>query len=348
MNTTPDRPHSAKDMTRRVAATVEHLHACEQRMISQLRQAGVFEYVNEQSDRGGKWAMLAHLVAPALIYRTHRRWREGTATVYSLHPDMVREACDVEHERVAAQSLEHLFHVNPLLVFPEPVRCVNVDGSDATLVAVYVTGLNKTTGQQCDTDDADRTGIRLVLVTRQDRDGREITEHAVVHLDTRTDWFDVEHEVREAARRQVQLDPMDFGYEQHLVASRSKLVPALAVLLYVTSNDMDHEPAPTRPADAKRKGRRQAARQQHEVVNVGWRLGPALADERRTYERTRSSGGGGGTKAPHPRRAHYAHRWADQEHTVYTHRWFRKATYINRPDVTGDPVPTIVTVGQTD
>lgn len=341
-------PHSPKELTRRAAGTVDLLNVHGNKMVAVLRAAGLYDYVNAQSAVGGQYALPRDMVAPALTYRTHRRWRESGAVVYNVHPDMVTVACDIDYDRVAARSLDNLPHVNPVLVFPEPVACNNVDGRSSTLAAVYVTGLNHDTRQQCDTDDPQRTGLRLVMVTEERRHDRHTVEHATVHLDTRGDWFDPEELLISAAQRQHQIDPAGFTYDQHLTACRSKLTPALAVLLYVTANDMDHQAAPMRPAQRKRQGRRAANEVQPQVVNVGWREGPPLMAERRAYESRATTGGAaGGRRRAHPRRAHYAHRWADAERTVFTHRWFRKATYIHRPD-SGDVPTTIVPVGRTD
>lgn len=333
----------AKELTRRAGRIVEMLDGHNQKLIAKLRRAGVYDYLNG-FDEGGKLAFPPELMTPALVHRAHKHWRDGTATVYNVHPDMAREACDVEHLRVAARSMDHLPHVNPLLVFPEPVPCVHVDGVDCVLTAVYVAGMDHRTLRLCDTDAPVRTGMRLMMVT--EHDDRQRIEYASIRLDTRTEWIDVEEEIDKAARRYTELDVLDgrWGYERHLRACRSKLMPTLAMLMYVTSTDMDHQPAPKRPADAKRAGRRSASRP-IELVNVGWREGPEMAADRRAYEALKRGGEtGGAKKVPHPRRAHYAHRWADAERTVFTHRWFRRATYVNRPELDGSPTPTIVTV----
>jgi hypothetical protein len=335
-----ERGLSRKEMTRRVGEYLAVLRRDNARAVATLRQAGRFDYVNSNGAIGGKFALERELVGPALIYRAYSRW-QVTSTVYNFHPDMITALGETQHKKVPALTLDVVPHVNPMLCFPQPQMCVDANGDPAELIATYVTGMDTTTRTLCDTNDDRRTGLRMVVVTRNVA-RPESLEHATFKLGTRTGWLDFDAEVAKAAQRQAHLDPDGQTVEQHATASSLKLQLALRALMYVTSKGMDHAPAPE-PRKTSRKVSRKAGPVQPRIYDVGFTEGPDLAAALRQYERSASGTGTGGSVRPHPRRSTYAIRWTGPGGLVPESRFVR-ATYIHRPKAGEVTTPTIIAV----
>ncbi|GLZ43528.1 hypothetical protein [Actinokineospora sp. NBRC 105648] len=330
-----------RELARAAAVHLDDLRVQHANLVRVLRQTDTLRYVDEAAESSGRMAIPAPLAAPALSYRTHKRWA-ADGVVYSVHPQMLDALAQVDRDRVPAGVLAHLPHRNPLLLFPSPVPCVGAAGTPTGLIAVYVSGVDAGGRRMTDTDDADCVGYRLTMVCR-DSTG---LEEAATRLHIADGWF--HPEVRAAAARSADLDKAARGERAHTVAQhaaalRSKLLPALDALMYVCSLGAEIEPATApRAAAARRPARRAKPAAAETVHHVGWRLGPALADPARAQPAT--STGTGGAKTPHPRRSHYGIRWTGPGKTVPRSTLIR-GSFINRAQLDGPPVPTIYPAG---
>lgn len=347
MTTDTTEAPSTRELARRTARTLDMLRTTHTNFVAELAKAGILDYVNTVSEGFGRMAVPSHLVLSTLMHRAYHHW-SLRPTVYSVHPAMVAELGQMDLAPFPAKVLEHLPHRSPLIVFPDPVPVRDMDGECGWLTAVYVSGVAPDGRRICDTHDPARRGIRLALVT--ERPGSSNIEVATLHLETTGENVDPQACLDKTAQRCLELDAgrggMGIGTELHRAALTSKLRPALDTLIYLCSKGMDSSEVPAAEGKRKRgKGQRlkPTPEQTAQVVNVGYRLGPQLADARRRHQSDRDRAGSTGrTVAPHPRRAHYGIRHTGPGRSVPVLTFIRP-TFIHADQADGG-VPTIVPV----
>lgn len=337
-----------RDLARAAAQHIADLRTHQNNVRAALTRHATIDTIDAAFDTHGRAPIPAPLAAPAISYRTHRAW-ERAAVVYAMHPAIVTELASAEPARVPAAALDHLPHPNPLIVWPDPPPCVDMDGGPARILAAYIVGVGGNRRSITTTDDPDRTGYRITVVARLPNG---ILEEGGIRLDTGPhDWFDHDTAIESAAHRSVEINTAaglaSSTIDAHTRALRSKIGPALDALLYVTSIGADLNPLQTRTRRTPRRAAsttKARSKGDANVLGVGWTLGPALDAPRHTTPEPVPGTTPATTKRPHPRRAYYATRWTGPGRTVPRNAYIR-ATYIHRDQLTTNPTPTIATVG---
>jgi hypothetical protein len=333
---------TAGDLARATAGVVDELKVRNVETVAALCRLHVLSDVHRVLGTGGRLKMTNESAGWAQAYLTHRQWA-SMATTYSMHPLMVGELAEVDRSRMPTAVLNHIPHRNPMIVFPQPLPCLNHDSSTGELLAAYVVGDGPR--GTVDTDSADREWLRLVLATRTATD----LELAVVNLDTRDEWYSADEAIDRSATENARTaqrtvdSPYSPNADDNAAALRSRMLPVLDALTYVCSLGADIQPAPTSRPHGKRARRRERDPAPAALdLRVGWQLGPQLADLRRHYAEHRGEPGDG-TMRPHPRRGFYAIHWTGPGRTV-PRNTLRRPTYVNRDKLDGPPPTTIVPV----
>ncbi|WP_439681494.1 hypothetical protein [Embleya sp. MST-111070] len=249
----------------------------------------------------------ADLVDVASHVGIWRMWARRGRVTYDLNEHMAGELYRSRTDALPGDVLSRLPHINPLVVLPDPWPA-SYKGVDGLVRGFFVFGFNQAPEQQTYTDD-DIEGLGLLFVVDLlDDQTAEVGSQAYVRMNIPTGLkqFTVSQAVNYAGARA----------EAHWSRARDKpavyamfeeiLRPALSILIYLCCDNRDlADPPVVKPA--KKKRRRVQRNRDPFVVEVGWRMGPALHAARRAAGRVRQGDGfpSGVRQAPHQRCGHF-------------------------------------------
>jgi hypothetical protein len=252
--------------------------------------------------------------APMAFWNEHKQ-------VYTMHPTLTRElrATGV-NDKLPGEILQHLPHPDPMFVFPDGIEIELPEGERGSLIAINVCGAHVTgPGHANFASTLDETSNGLyfnALAEVYDEDGTVVDwDYCHTSIPISDEAFTIASVIDDTRdyysfdgkRATEGMDERRLAYVHQVVGI------ALAHLLYVSTVDVDIAPprnttaaqnAPLAAAGPRRRPRPT----KHQPV--GYVIGPALDAARREHEKNAATGGGGGTKGPHVRKAHF--------HTVRT------------------------------
>jgi len=248
-----------------------------------------------------------------------RLWQRHKV-VYRVHPGLAEELLETSTDtKIPAQVLRRLPHPDPFVVFPAPIPTTVKNPVEPLIHQPVIYGMLVTgrtsNGTPCSTADPALEILRVCLTAKlhyatlgETHEELELTipvsdtiktftvDQLIATMNTMT-WAATED------------DELRTGYQL-----------ALAVLLYLCSDDRDEQTASTRPRKPKRGNKTQQP-QQAQVIDLGYNIGPRLAAARHNSSASPSAATGTGVR-PHLRRAHWQSYWTGPRgHQSAVMRW---------------------------
>ncbi|MFD7835515.1 hypothetical protein [Streptomyces sp. NPDC059761] len=273
-----------------------------------------------------------------------RMWGHRGRVTYDLNEHFASELYRSTSERMPGSVFDHLTHINPLVVLPDPWPI-----HDGLVRGFYIFGLRQDTRRMqlwpCYTDERERQNLGLLFVVDLvDPETGEIRQqtHVTMHVPTSREQFTLQDAVSFSMARE------ETPNLQATVSSvfTQLMRPALSVLLYLCCDNRDMvEPRHLDLTSAHRQ-RKQRDRDPF-FVEVGYRIGPRLHGVRRATGRVLPGQGipSGVEQAPHQRSGHFRQVRFGPKLASSTTKWINP--YWVRLDLlsdTEDPINMVVPV----
>ncbi|UFS99122.1 hypothetical protein [Nocardia huaxiensis] len=266
----------------------------------------------------------------ARLWRRHR-------VVYRVHPGLAAGliATDTQSE-VPCEVFRRLPHPNPFIVFPVPLLApiaqnhfgLTVVGQPM-YVGMLITGVNEFE-QLCSTTDPDVRQLCVALASTIHYEGQSPGHDETLLFIPLTGKFSVDGLIE----RNTEYESLgEFsGDDQRMVYNL-----AFSLLLYLCS---DHRDARTHQPEVGRRGKK-ARRTAHNVIDVGFDIGPDLQAVHNDFGDENDGTGPSGHVRPHLRRAHWHTYWTGpRDNPTPVIRWLHpivvhKEAKQDRPAVIG-------------
>lgn len=271
--------------------------------------------------------------------RVEKLWRTQGRQVLSMHPGLTAEVRMATSAKIVPEVFATLPYRDPLVVFPggidipswkdgETMRCLGffthgrIDHVEAfhqrpgaSAATIFDEGVTITS-----THDAAAGVFSVIIVNAVESPGREPMyeyNRIAFPLDGPTTLKEIiDQKVANygwaggalAAEKWVDADQI-----AQQAFMRSQLSVALGSVMYLCSTVLDAETVP------KSRIRRAWGPQQRQVpnlINVGWRIGPALTAARAQARQKEATEHPGRTLPPHQRRAHFKTVWTGEGRSV--------------------------------
>lgn len=246
--------------------------------------------------------------APLSYWNLHKQ-------VYTMHPGLTRglDATDIE-DKIPGAELQKLPYPDPLFVFPEGIPVVLNTGEPGRLTAVQVSGAVVSApghAQITSTRDDRSNGLYLHAFTEVLNDEGNVKDWDLCHtsipfgetftiasvIDRTRDYYTVDsHGITEGLN-----DDRTLAYVRRVVGI------ALSHMLYVVSRNAEIAAPRNTTTAQNEQGKRMEPRAPRPIKHqpVGYVIGPAIDAARREHSNSIAASGGGGTKSPHWRKAHF-------------------------------------------
>jgi hypothetical protein len=257
--------------------------------------------------------------------------------VYAMDEDLLGYLSQTASSAVPSQILRNLPHADPYVLLPPP-------DPDDERAAYYLTHLGNPWGafvfgryndgrQLCSTSDERRQDLGLMFIGSLEVDGRPVVQALRCTIPLRKRMITVEDAV-EATIEQ-------FVFNEHLGEDdrqqfegwlRTYVALILNCLLYICTDQPDvvtYRPGLNQAGKVKKQGRRQQRRPRpydiEAIVQLGFRMGPALNAARQEWEQSQQPGshgdGRGSVQRPHQKRGHFRTYWTGPGLQVPRVRW---------------------------
>ncbi|MEV0759624.1 hypothetical protein [Nocardia sp. NPDC050435] len=271
---------------------------------------------------------IADEVANASIDMAIRRlWSMSGKHVYALHPLMLAELARAKSDELPGVLFDYLPHANPLVLFAEPIPTTTSDGLTGRVLGFHTFGrLSEGRTHICSTDDEGRSQLGLVFITQLDEGGDESLR---VSVPTDMERFTVEDAIERTLDgfRSGVAAPLGDGLRDWM---REQIGLAIRVLVYMCTEESDIAPSlgPVKRRNVTKDGK------PVKMLNVGWKLGPALHRARaKAADASSGSGSNTGSKqVPHRRGPGFQTYWTGAGRTTPIVR-FKAPYYVNVDDV---------------
>ncbi len=261
--------------------------------------------------------------------RVEKLWRAQGRQVLAMHPELTAEVRMATSAKIVPEVFRTLPYRDPLVVFPggikipswkngEEMRCLGffthgrIDRADhfdirsgATLDQIFDEAVTVTS-----THDPGSKTFSVIIINLVTGRGDPILEYNRVTLP-----LDAPVTLKEIINQKV----ANYGWDGKRVDDwrdadkiaqqdfmRSQLAAVLGTVMYLCSTVLDAEVVP------KSRIRRSWGPQHRQVpnlINVGWRIGPALSAARAEARQKEASSLPGRSLPPHQRRAHFKTVW---------------------------------------
>lgn len=300
--------------------------------------------------------LFRELLAQAADGAIFRLWGQAKV-VYAMDDDLLGYLSESSVSSIPTEILKGIPHVNPYVLLPEPDLSDPETAYYRTHVGVpwgaFVFGRYRNGELICSTNDERREDLGLMFLgfLQDERDTALQVIRCTVPLQGPT--LTVESVVDRTL--------FGFRFDAHLAEDdRSKFEAWLRKyvtlvfnsLIYVCTEQPDIEsyrPALNKAGKVKKSAKRRQARPRmddiNEVVQLGFRMGPALneARQRREHEQAQPSGAStGGHQPPHQRRGHYRTFWTGRGRQIPRLRWV--PPYWVHKDLLGEEAPQTAVV----
>lgn len=283
-----------------------------------------------------------------------RLWGKSKV-VYAMDDDLLGYLSESSASSIPTEILKGLPHANPYVLLPAPDLSDPETQYYRTHIGVpwgaFVFGRYRNGELLCSTNDERREDLGLMFLGFIENEEETALQTLRCTIPLREATLTVESVVNETIQ--------GFTFNEHLQEEeRSKFEEWLRKyvalifnsLVYVCTDQPDIEtyrPGINKAGKVKKSAKRRQARPRaddiNEVVQLGFRLGPAL-NAARQQERSRyQEGNGTGTRQrPHQRRGHYRTYWTGQGRQVPRLRWL--APYWVSQDLLGEDAPQTAVV----
>lgn len=265
--------------------------------------------------------------------RVEKLWRTQGRQVLAVHPGLTAEVKMATSSKIVPELFATLPYRDPLVVFPGGIPIPSwKDGETMRTLGFFThgriddpSGMIYKNGPSADavfdratrivsTHDADSEMFSVIIVNSIEGHGEPLMEYNRIS-------FPLDGPV--TLKEIVDQKMANYGWDEATTYSRDKswkkgdpitqqafmraqLSLALGVVMYLCSTVLDAEVVP------KSRIRRAWGPQQRQVpnlINVGWRIGPALSAARAEARSKEASALPGRTLPPHQRRAHFKTVW---------------------------------------
>jgi len=251
--------------------------------------------------------------APLALWNEHKQ-------VYTMHPTLTRELRATGlHDKLPGEILQQLPHPDPMFVFPDGIEIALPKGERGRLIAISVCGAKVGAPGNANftsTLDENSDGLYFNALTEvYDEHGTVVDrDYSHTSIPISDETFTIasvidgtgDYSSFDGGRLVRGMDEGQLAYVHQVVGI------ALAHLLYVVTVDADIAPprntTTVQSASLAMGPRRPPKPTKHQPV--GYVVGPALDAALREHGKFVAASGGGGTKSPHWRKAHF--------HTVRT------------------------------
>lgn len=248
----------------------------------------------------------------ALNWERHR-------VAYSVDPVLHQAlmATDPAGTPVPAEVLRRIPHPDPVFLLPRGIPVQLADGSAGYMRAFFLRGLIAGS-YSASTSDEEVTHFQVCALTSMDDVNGVPTDWDLSGVSIPLDQpFTVDSASHHSAARWDAHQNETGGIEQIKAWTRQILEICLPVVMYCCSVNADAQPAATPAKQRPRKGsKRQAVKEAPaaRVLNLGYRVGPALTRtasrrERAQTDAHRTGVGTGRKRRTHIRRAHWHTYW---------------------------------------
>lgn len=258
-----------------------------------------------------------------------RLWARSKV-VYAMDDRLLHYLAESSTSRIPTEVLRNLPHADPYIMLPPSDTDDDHHTSVGVPLGAFVFGRYDNATRLCSTADATREDLGLMFLGFVATDEGPILQTLRCTVPLGGSTFSVEDAVAATISRFV--FNQDLGKERavHLEEwLRTHVAQILNSLLYVCTDQPDiSEYAPGSPAvrkSRKKKERRPRPSDVNTMVELGFRMGPALYEAQRHWDETQRPGPGaagtGQVQRPHRKRAHYRTYWTGPGRTVPALRW---------------------------
>jgi hypothetical protein len=217
-------------------------------------------------------------------------WKRNGRIAYDLNEELAAALYRGKIKAVPGVIFDRLPHINPMVVLPDPWPVTDPDtGDEGWVRSWFVYGW---TGKAlCDTNDPDREGLGvLYCYDVVDEETGELVpgpNRMMIPLPTFREKFTVAEAVRFAEEWQNVPKELRGGDSVHKQLE-PLLRPTLSVMSYLCCDNRDmEEPTVPNTRKARKRASQGGPRRDPFWVRVGWYIGPALHEARRTAGRVK-------------------------------------------------------------
>lgn len=355
-----------------LGAAKQSIEAFAERVRLNEQRPGVREAAQYMASANNDGRMPGQLMRYPYFARSHPEFPEIMATVrdcaifrlwalskvvYAMDDDLLSYLSESSASAIPTEILRAVPHANPYVLLPRP------DPEDSQTVyyrthigvpwGAFVFGRYRDAELMCSTRDEQREDLGLMFLGLLESEGETVLQTVRCTIPLRERLITVENVVNATIA--------GFTFNEHLAEDdRSKFEAWLRTyvaqvfnsLVYICTDQPDIEvyrPGVNKAGKVKKSGRRQQRRPRssdiNEIVQLGFRMGPALHQARQQWEREQAqqSTGAGARQPPHQRRGHYRTFWTGPGRQVPKVRWIAPY-WVNQDllDTAGGPKDVVV------
>ena len=285
-----------------------------------------------------------------------RLWA-GAKVIYAMDDGLLGYLSDSSASAIPTEILRGIPHANPYVLLPKPDLEEPETAYYRSHIGVpwgaFVFGRYNDAQQLCSTRDERREDLGLMFVGFLETETEPVLQTIRCTIPLRERMISVEDAVNATVAK--------FLFNEHLAEDdRSKLEAWLRryvaqvfnSLVYICTDQPDIEtyrPGVNRAGRIKKSRRRQQRRPRlsdiNEVVQLGFRMGPALHHARRQWEHRQGEQptGTGVRQVPHRRRSHYQTYWTGPGRQVPRVKWIAPY-WVNQDQLGSEAGPRDVVV----
>lgn len=276
-----------------------------------------------------------------------RLWAQAKV-VYAMDDRLLGYLSGSSVSSIPAEILRGIPHPSPYVLLPAPDLDDPETAYYRTHIGVpqgaFVFGRYRNAELLCSTRDERREDLGLMFTGFLESGGETVVQTIRCTIPLRERAVTVEG-VTDATIA-------GFAFNEHLAEDdrsrfeawlRRYVAQVFNSLVYICTDQPDIETyRPGAGRAGKHRQRRPRPGDIHEIVQLGFRMGPALFEARQRHERGQPAAGTGARQPPHRRRGHFHTYWTGPGRKVPKVNWI--APYWVSQDLLGDEVPQTAVV----
>ena len=285
-----------------------------------------------------------------------RLWT-GAKVVYAMDDELLGYLSESSASAIPTEILGNLPHANPYVLLPQPDLADPQTAYYRTHIGIpwgaFVFGRYNDAQQLCSTRDDRREDLGLMFVGFLDTAEGPVLQTIRCTVPLRERLITVEDTVNATVAKFLFNEHLGEDDRRKLEAwLRTYVAQVFNSLVYICTDQPDIEvyrPGINKAGKVKKSGRRQQRRPRssdiNAIVQLGFRMGPALHQARQRWEREQAqrSAGTGVRQPPHQRRPHYQTYWTGPGRQVPKVKWIAPY-WVSQDLLGGDDGPRDVVV----